>query len=98
MKKFLAIVFTAVIGVTAFGLTPASAAYLPEYDKTISIQTDQDLSPYLNEDTAKLSFELQEALIAEYERTTGTTFDHYYYWIEVNGTRVLGIDPPVAMY
>lgn len=97
MKKILALILGVSILFPTFGGN-AEAAYLPEYDKYIEIKTSHDVSQYLNEDTARLSFAIQERLIAEYERKTGTTFDHYYIWITVNGVKVLGIDPPVAMY
>lgn len=97
MKKILAMILGVAVLFGSFG-NEADAAYLPEYDKEIEIELSRDVSKYLNPYTAKLSFDIQERIIAEYEARTGTTFDHYYIWITINGVRVLGIDPPVAMY
>lgn len=97
MKKMLAMILGVAVLFGSFG-SAASADYLPEYDQEIEIELTYDVSKYLNLDTAQLSFDFQERIIAEYEAKTGTNFDHYYIWITINGVRVLGIDPPVAMY
>lgn len=97
MKKIFSLLFTLTLVLFFFGGN-ADAAYLSQYDKEINIVTSVDVSSVLNEDTAQLSFDLQEAIISQYEKQTGTTFDHYYIWININGVKVLGIDPPVALY
>lgn len=104
MKKisvFLAALFFAIIIVS-----PAKAAYLPEYDKYIEVTYEdaryiadllglEDIP--LGEQTASVSFEMQEKTIKLIEERLGTEIDHYYIWLTVDGQPVLGIDPPVPM-
>lgn len=96
----------AVILIVSFQVKPAEAAYLPEYDKYVEVTYDQarqiaDLLGMKNiplgEQTAKLSFDVQEKIIAKIEKITGTEFDHYYIWLTVDGKPVLGIDPPIPL-
>ncbi|MFP7470997.1 8-amino-7-oxononanoate synthase [Niallia taxi] len=96
----------AVILIVSLQVKPAEAAYLPEYDKYVEVTYDQarqiaDLLGMKNiplgEQTAKLSFDVQEKIIAKIEKITGTEFDHYYIWLTVDGKPVLGIDPPIPL-
>jgi hypothetical protein len=106
MKKLGLVMMTFLIG-TLLTIKPAEAAYLSEYDKYVEVSYEearkiadlfglQDIS--LGEETARLSFEMQESLIAKAEKILNTEIDHYYIWLTVNGEPVLGIDPPVALY
>jgi hypothetical protein len=90
-----------------FNLKQAEAAYLSEYDKYVEVSYEEareiaDLFGLedvpLGEETAKLSFEMQEKLIAKIEKILNTEIDHYYIWLTVNGEPVLGIDPPFVLY
>ncbi|PLS17107.1 8-amino-7-oxononanoate synthase [Bacillus sp. M6-12] len=90
-----------------FTVKPAEAAYLKEHDKYVEVTAKEarkiaDLMGLkdvpLGEETAKLSFELQEKIIAEIEKISGKEIDHYYIWLTINGEPVLGIDPPMATF
>jgi MarR family transcriptional regulator, temperature-dependent positive regulator of motility len=78
--------------------TNADAAYLQEKDIIISIETDKPIPQFLNEDFALMMFEAQEQLIQLLEDNSGMEIDHYYIWIEINGVKVLAIDPPVLLF
>ncbi len=93
--------------IAVFNVKPASAAYLSEKDQYIEVSYDQaryaaDLMGLKNiplgEETARLSFEKQEAFIAKLEKILGKEIDHYYIWLVVDGEVVLGIDPPETLY
>lgn len=106
MKK-LAWVFIAAILFLSFQIKPAEAAYLPEYDKYVEVSYDEARqiadalglkNVPLGEETAKLSFDVQESLIAKIEKIIGQEIDHYYIWLTVDGQPVLGIDPPHPVF
>ncbi|MGC5328237.1 8-amino-7-oxononanoate synthase [Brevibacillus sp. SYSU BS000544] len=106
MKK-LGVLLTSLLLVVSLGFQEAKAAYLPEYDKYKEVpeQKARALADAmglkgipLGEETARLSFELQEKWIAELEEKSGREFDHCYVWLTVDGKVVLGIDPPTTMY
>jgi MarR family transcriptional regulator, temperature-dependent positive regulator of motility len=97
MKKF--IVFTLALAlIFPIFATNADAAYIKDRDIVISIQTDKSINQYLSEDTAELSFAVQQQLIKLLNDEADIEFDYYYIWIEINGVRVLAIDPPVALF
>jgi len=96
----------AVILIVSLQVKPAEAAYLPEYDKYVEVSYDQarqiaDLLGMKNiplgEQTAKITFDVQEKLIAKIEKIIGKEIDHYYIWLTVDGQPVLGIDPPIIL-
>ncbi|MCC3647174.1 MULTISPECIES: 8-amino-7-oxononanoate synthase [Bacillaceae] len=106
MKK-AAIVLLSLMLVLVFNAKTSEAAYLPEYDKYVEVSYQEaryiadlmGLQDYeLGEETARLSFELQEGLIAKIEKVLRTEIDHYYIWLTVDGETVLGIDPPHPMF
>lgn len=105
MKKLVLFVMALMVSVV-ISVKPAEAAYLPEYDQYIEVSYEEarllaDLMGLkgipLGEETANLSFEVQEELIAKLERRLKTKIDHYYIWLTVDGQKVLGIDPPVPL-
>lgn len=107
MKKVLLSMVAILIVAISVAVSPAKAAYLPEYDKYVEVSYEEaravaDLLGLkdvpLGEETAKLSFELQEAMIAKIETIIHREIDHYYIWLTVNGQPVLGIDPPVILF
>jgi hypothetical protein len=70
----------------------ALAAYRSSGDTTVSVT----LLPGLvqtSSTTGALTFELQEATHNTLSSTTGTSVDHCYVWVEVNGQQVLAVDP-----
>lgn len=94
----------AVILIVSLQVKPAEAAYLPEYDKYIEVSYNQARqiadalglkNVPLGEETANISFHVQEKLIAKIEKIIGKEIDHYYIWLTVDGEKVLGIDPPL---
>jgi hypothetical protein len=106
MKK-LGLFFLSLLFLLAFNVKPSEAAYLSEYDKYVEVSYEEaryiadlmGLKNYeLGEETAKLSFEMQENLIAKIEKILNTEIDHYYIWLTINGEPVLGIDPPHPMF
>ncbi|AYA78094.1 8-amino-7-oxononanoate synthase [Bacillus sp. Y1] len=106
MKKVLFSFVALLIFAISVAVSPAKAAYLPEYDKYVEVSYEEaraiaDLLGLkgvpLGEETAKLSFEIQEAMIAKIESIINKEIDHYYIWLTVNGEPVLGIDPPVVL-
>lgn len=106
MKKVLFSFVSLLIFTISIAVSPAKAAYLPEYDKYVEVSYEEaraiaDLLGLkgvpLGEETAKLSFEIQEAMIEKIESIINKEIDHYYIWLTVNGEPVLGIDPPVVL-
>lgn len=107
MKKLVFLFAVLALAVSVYLPTKADAAYLPEYDKYVEVSYEDarkiaDLiglkNVPLGAETAKLSFEVQERLIAEIEKIIKREIDHYYVWLTVNGEPVLGIDPPVPTF
>jgi MarR family transcriptional regulator, temperature-dependent positive regulator of motility len=106
VKKVLFSFVALLIFAISVAVSPAKAAYLPEYDKYIEVSYEEaraiaDLIGLkgvpLGDETAKLSFEIQEAMIEKIEYIINKEIDHYYIWLTVNGEPVLGIDPPVVL-
>jgi MarR family transcriptional regulator, temperature-dependent positive regulator of motility len=105
MKK-VGLLLMAILVSFVITVKPASAEYLPQYDKEVEVTYEEaryiaDLMGLkdipLGDETARLSFEMQESLIAKIEKLLKTEIDHYYIWLTVDGKRVLGIDPPVPL-
>ncbi|WP_080845852.1 8-amino-7-oxononanoate synthase [Cytobacillus gottheilii] len=106
MKK-ISLVLCALLVSLVFTIKPAEAAYLPEYDQYVEVSYEQarflaDLVGMkdipLGKETADLSFEVQEKLIAKIEKLIGAEIDHYYIWLTVDGVPVFGIDPPHPLF
>lgn len=106
MKKLLLSIVTLLVFAMSVAISPVKAEYMSEHDKYIEVTTEQAQAAAellglenfpLNEETAQMSFELQEELIEEMEALLGTEIDHYYIWLTINGEPVLAIDPPVVL-
>lgn len=95
MKKILFLLATVVMLQTFF-VGEAGARYVKEADKTVSINTGLKLFTPFN--TAKKSFELQEAIHKNLNTTSGLEIDYYYIWIELDGQPILAVDPARPMY
>jgi MarR family transcriptional regulator, temperature-dependent positive regulator of motility len=106
MKK-LGLVLMALLISIIVSIKPAEAAYLSEKDQYIEVSFKE--ARYLadslglkgiplGEETARLSFDVQEKLIGKLEKLLRIEIDHYYIWLTVDGVPVLGIDPPVPMW
>jgi MarR family transcriptional regulator, temperature-dependent positive regulator of motility len=105
MKK-VGLILMALLVSFVITVKPAEAEYLSQYDKEIEVTYEEarylaDLMGLkgipLGEETANLSFKMQEDLIAKIEKILKTEIDHYYIWLTVDGKRVLGIDPPIPL-
>ncbi len=106
MKKILLSIVAVLIFAISIAVSPAKAAYLSEHDQYVEVSYEEaraiaDLVGLkdvpLGEETARISFEVQEAMIAKIESIIKKEIDHYYIWLTVNGQPVLGIDPPIVM-
>jgi MarR family transcriptional regulator, temperature-dependent positive regulator of motility len=106
MKKVLLPLVAILLFATSIAVSPAKAAYLPEYDKYVEVSYEEaraiaDLvglkNVPLGAETAKITFDVQEEFIAKVEKILKTEIDHYYIWLTVNGVPVLGIDPPIVL-
>jgi MarR family transcriptional regulator, temperature-dependent positive regulator of motility len=95
MRKLLSVFAILLVSMTLWAGV-GSAAYLPEYDTYIKIETNGKLDRFpLNESTAQAMFEYQEHIIAKIQEVTGKEIDHSYIWIVIDGKTVLAIDPPL---
>lgn len=95
MNKLLSI-FAILLVFMTLGAGVGSAAYLPEYDTYIKIETNGNLERFpLDESTAQKMFEHQEAIHAKITEVTGKEIDHSYIWIVIDGKTVLAVDPPL---
>jgi hypothetical protein len=93
-KILLALIFVVMLQSLFIGI--AGAEYVGKNDIVISINTGQNLYVPLN--TGEASFNLQESVHNELTQSSGVEVDHYYIWLEVDGQRVLAIDPAKFMY
>lgn len=107
MKKVLLSMVAVLIIAISISVSPAKAAYLSQYDQYVEVSYEEarqiaDLVGLkgipLGEETARISFEVQESVIAKIETIIHKEIDHYYIWLTVNGEPVLGIDPPVILF
>jgi MarR family transcriptional regulator, temperature-dependent positive regulator of motility len=102
MKK-VGIILMALLMSFVISIKPADAAYIADDDIYIEVTAKEarylaDLMGLagieLGKETADLSFQMQEKLIAKIERLLGIEINHYYIWLTINGVPVLAIDPP----
>jgi hypothetical protein len=100
MKKRLGLIFTLFMILQLLTVGVAGAEYNSENDITLSIQTGTGdiITLPLTDDQAQQMFEAQEKVHEKVQELTGLGVDHCYIWIEVDGVKVLAVDPPVAMY
>ncbi|QFF97564.1 hypothetical protein PB01_01335 [Psychrobacillus glaciei] len=74
----------------------AEAVYLKSSDKTNSINTGLNLTIPLN--LGEKTFKLQENVHDIITNSTGLEVDHYYLCLEIDGEKVIGIDPAKGMF
>lgn len=70
----------------------AFADYQSDQDITVSVE----LLPgtlQTSGSTGSTTFELQEGVHQTITSTTGTSVDHSYIWVNLNGTSLLAVDP-----
>jgi hypothetical protein len=98
MKKLILTLCFVLLFQTLF-LGIAGAEYQEENDIVLSIDTGIEVIDFpLGEEDAQMMFDAQENIHKVISDYTGFEVDHCYIWIEVNGERVLAIDPPAGMY
>lgn len=85
-----------VVAVVGLGLSLTSGAaladYCPQNDLTLSLNAAPSLLSFSGS-TGSTTFALQEAVHNTISQSTGTSVNHSYIWIMVNGKPVLAIDP-----
>jgi hypothetical protein len=87
------LVIAAALGVSL--LFAGASSGLAQEDVTIEIVTGHNLElPSYYEE----SVEAQESVISYIEEVTGQKVNHYYIILEVDGTKVIAIDPPTPYY
>ncbi|MFC4321345.1 hypothetical protein [Litchfieldia salsa] len=75
----------------------SQASYLSEDDITLSINLAEDLiQPSGSLGTT--SFETQEEIHSTITNVSGAEVDHSYIWIELNGVKILAVDPIKVVY
>ncbi|MCM3766073.1 8-amino-7-oxononanoate synthase [Neobacillus niacini] len=95
MRKMLSVFAILLVSMTLWAGV-GSAAYLPEYDTYIRIETNGNMKNFpLDESTAQAMFERQEKIHEKITKVTGKEIDHSYIWIVINGKTVLAVDPPL---
>ncbi|WP_078544776.1 hypothetical protein [Litchfieldia alkalitelluris] len=93
---FFTCIFT--LMVVFFSQPPATeAAYDASSDQTVSVTL---LSNYIKPPgtVGTFSFSTQEEVHHSFKSVSGQEVDHYYIWIELNGVKVLAIDPIKPVY
>lgn len=81
----------ACVMVMVMGLaTTAGAEYRSDKDFTLNLSAPVSVS---GGSTAAASFETQESVHQAVTETTGTSVDHSYVWVSVNGDPLLAVDP-----
>jgi hypothetical protein len=91
MKKFI-VVGTILLSSLAYA-NSASAAYDPSGDIKVNVNILKD-QIVLSDKTGEFTFTLQENLHSVLKSTTGLELNHSYAWININGFKILAIDPP----
>jgi hypothetical protein len=98
MRKLLSVFAVLLVSMTLWAGI-GNAAYLPEYDTYINIETNGNLEHFpLDESTAQEMFEHQEAIHEKITQITGKEIDHSYIWIVIDGKTVLAVDPPLPAF
>jgi hypothetical protein len=95
MKKLAISVLIAIMLQSVF-VGAAGAAHVSDQDIIISI--DSGLGLEIPIESGEMSYELQEYIHNELLLLTGVEVDHYYIWLEVDGERVLAVDPAQVWY
>jgi hypothetical protein len=72
-----------------------SASYKSQNDIILNVNAPVN-APSLN--TGSTTFNIQEAVHGTVYGVSGTSIDHSYIWIQLNGQSLLAIDPPKFMF
>jgi hypothetical protein len=93
MKKLILPVVIAVFVLFSANPTQSSAAYDKSSDWNIRLNTNNFLNVTPSGYTGDSTFQLQEGVHTTLTNTTGVELDHSYIWIELNGVKILAVDP-----
>lgn len=93
MRKKLLLTLVTVVTVQLIFVGGVFAEYDSSNDITLSVNLLED-EIETSDSTGDATFELQEDAHETLTDTTGQEVDHSYVWIEVNGEKVLAVDPP----
>lgn len=99
MKRLVfALVFMFLLQVLWVGAVAAeSTSYNSENDITLSLTVAED-EVQTSDETGQATFEAQEEAHQTFTDNSGEEVEHSYIWIEVNGKKVLAVDPPKPCY
>jgi hypothetical protein len=100
MKKRLGFIFVSALlmQVLWIGVVSAqSSSYNDDNDITVDITVLED-DIQTSDSTGEFTFEAQEDAHQMFTESSGEEVQHSYIWIEVNGSKILAVDPPCAMY
>ncbi|WP_246938647.1 hypothetical protein [Bacillus pinisoli] len=92
MKKILVAAALLIGGLTVGGTT-SSAAYDSSGDLNVNINFLGDYLQF-SDSTGDATFQLQEDVHNTLTSTTGLEVNHSYAWVNINGAKVLAVDPP----
>jgi hypothetical protein len=99
MKKKMALLIGGALIAQAMMAASASAEYVSENDVNIELNSSLLGDTFESfSGTGTTTFELQEGVHNELYQMSGAEVDHFYINLYVNGTHVLAVDPPLAMY
>jgi hypothetical protein len=90
-KFFVGVAFFFIVQLFTVGA--AFAEYDSSGDITVSVNVLED-QVETSDSTGEFTFETQEGAHDSLTDTSGQEVDHSYIWLEVNGSRVLAVDPP----
>jgi hypothetical protein len=78
------------------GVVSADTGYNSDNDITLSVTVAED---YLqtSDSTGEATFEAQEEAHQMFNDNSGEEVEHFYIWVEINGSKVLAVDPPCPM-
>jgi hypothetical protein len=97
MKRRLWLVLSVVLVMQAMWVGVVSAEYDSSGDITVSVTVAED-QLQISDWTGETTFETQEGAHDTVTDSTGQEVDHSYIWVEVNGVKILAVDPPKAWY
>ncbi len=97
MKKKIGIILAVSSLLLALGGGAASAAYNPGSNINLNLTLAPDLLT-TSSTTGDLTFNLQEDVHQSLTESTGVEVDHSYIMIGLNGSNILAVDPPAAIY
>jgi hypothetical protein len=97
MKKKLVLLMFAVFLVQTLWVGVAFADYNSDGDIVVSVTVLPE-TVETSDSTGETTFELQESVHTQAYESTGQEVDHSYIWVEINGNKVLAVDPPCALY